>query len=132
MLKEIVGPAHQRAKRLLTLQCYAAAPAQELEAIVQPLVDLSYRKRPQAGCGKLQRQRNALEAGTELRHCRCLQLIQHEAGFLQSRTLDEELYRFRSHESHGVGVALRHPERKDGIGLFSAYPQHLAARGDDS
>ena len=131
LLQQIVRPRDQRAQRLLALQQYATAAGQQLEAILQPLVDVVDGQRAHPRSGELQRERNALEARDEFGHRGRFLLGQRESRLLQLCPVHEKLHRCRTRQRFDAGRPVRHRQRKHGIGLLAGHPQRFAAGRDN-
>ena len=65
-LQQVVAPVDRRANRALALGQVSGAALQELETVVEPLEHRLWRQHADAGGGKLDRQRQALERFADL------------------------------------------------------------------
>ena len=61
VVEKVVGPVHQRAQRLLPGLQGAGAPGEQLEAVLQPDVDVGDRQQLDPRRRQFQRQRDALQ-----------------------------------------------------------------------
>src|SRR5207249_4629409 len=102
--EEVVRPLDRGAQRLLA-RVGVASSLEEVEALGEPLEDLGRGERPRARCGELDRERERVEAGAELRDV---------LGGLEPGALAEERDRL------GLG------KRRDGILDLALHAQELA------
>jgi len=96
LAQQVVAPVQCRAQRLLPWQCSMRVAGQHPKAIAEPRIDLLDRQRASTGCGKFQRERNAVEMNANLGNCRCSSRSQLEIGQLLAHPRDQQL--------HGLGA----------------------------
>jgi len=114
-----VAPVDRRGERLLAGDGSPGTPDEQREPVVEPGLDLLRREGAQPGGGKLERERNAVQARTHRPHRRLARRIQGEPGSDNARPLQEQgqgvILRQRGHPPDGFA---RHAER------FAARRQH--------
>ena len=114
--KQPVAPADHAGERALAFGEHLRSPAQQRESIGETVGDLPRRERPQPRGRKLEREREAVEALTQLRdRTECL-VVQLEVAPHSSGPLDEE--------AHRVGVG----KRRDLEDRLSRNAERLEAR----
>src|SRR5207249_5667821 len=70
-----------------------ATPGEQVEAVAQPITDLSRGQYPDSRGGKFDGQRDAVEAAAYLGHDRPCSVVEHEARAGSPGSLDEQLHR---------------------------------------
>ena len=110
----------------------AVTAGEQLEAVVQFRADLLRGEQLHARRRQLDRQRDAIQAATDLAHRLCGPLVQYEVRRNHSRALYEQLYRFTGLDrvKPSAPVRSRHRQGPQRVLPLSFHPQPLAAPPD--
>ena len=125
--EQLIAPPDDAGERALALGEHLGPPAEQCEAVGEPLCDLARRKRPQSRRRELERERQTVEALAHLRDCPECLAVQLEVAAHCARPLHEK--------SHRVGVEQAPLSRSDGREGQAARPrgptprERRAARG---
>ena len=128
--QQVVAPVDRGAQRLVTSGRGPAAARQEPEPVVEAGRDLLDRERPHPRRGELDRERDAVEAATELGHRPGVLVGHAERGHDRPRPLDEQtagVHRLEVAGGHALAEVGRRQrgDRQDGL---AGHAERLAAR----
>ena len=128
VVEQVVGPVDRVAQRLVPLQRRAAAPGEQLEALIEPRDQILGGQRPHARRGQLDRERDPVEATTELRDRARVAIGEREVALRVLRAIHEQPHRVRSREHLERRVRAGEAERRDRDDLLARDRQALPAR----
>ena len=125
----MIAPVDGVAQRLLARWCVAYTARQHRQALAQPSEQRWWRQQFDAGRGQFNRQRQAIQAGTDLGDCRGAGIAHLEIGLERLGACNEECHRLILRQRHEVGqvVEIGQRERRDGKLVLSREVEHRAA-----
>ncbi len=130
LAEQLITPADDAGESALTLRNHLRPPAEQREAIGQPLRDLTRRKRPEPGRRELECEGEPVEALADLRDRAERRLVQLEIATHDLRTLDEEAHRIGPCKLVQPRVSIRKAQRRDFQDALSRNAEGLAAGGE--
>ena len=128
--EKIVRPVDRVAQCLLAGRCGAAPGRQQPKPLIEMGEDVGDGARTHPRRGQFDRERDAVEATTQLRQCRDVVVADGEAVARVSRPIDEQVHGVGS--KHALGcIFARHRQRRDRHDPFAGHREPFAARGQD-
>jgi hypothetical protein len=105
---------------------------QELESIGEPVRDLIDTEDIDAGGGKLDRERDTVEASTDIGHSGSPRGVELKVAPTISRSLSEQLHRFESRDFIRWRASRWNPEARDLVDRLAGNTERLSTRGNDA
>ena len=128
------APRDRRQQRLLAWQHGSSAAGEEPERVVETGRQRRDGHRSHACGGELDRQRDAVQAGADLRDVGSSVLVDGKVGACGAGPVDEQPHGVIAGErlERGVRSGLRCPQRRDPPGDLARHAERLAARDQDT